>query len=313
MAGFVNGLASTLGILPIDKITLRVNCRNPYHEIVDLVPGLRPFYLTWELTYDITPVLSACQAAWIVPATSVALYATGILAGTKFMESRKAFDLKRPLAAWNLFLSLFSLIGCARTMPLLFYNLYAFGFEDTICRPAGHMYGCGTTGTWVQLFILSKIPELLDTAFIVLRKRKLSFLHWYHHITVLLFCWHSYTTESTIGLYFAVMNYLVHGIMYGYYFLAAVNRLPTWFPPIIVTLGQITQMIIGVALTVVSIRYYDPSATSSRNCDVKISNLRWGGLMYASYFALFVHFAVERYVLAPRRKRKAKAGENKSN
>mmetsp|Transcript_128948 Transcript_128948/g.234272 ORF Transcript_128948/g.234272 Transcript_128948/m.234272 type:complete len:314 (+) Transcript_128948:75-1016(+) len=312
MAGFVSGVASTLGILPIDKVTLRAGRRGPYHELADAVPGLMPFYSKWELNYDTVALHEVSKVAWIIPATSVTLYAVGILAGTKFMESRKAFELKRPLAFWNLFLSVFSLIGSARTMPHLFYNLYAFGFEDTICRPAVSMYGCGSTGLWVQLFIFSKIPELFDTLFIVLRKKKLSFLHWYHHITVLLFCWHSYTSESTTGLYFAVMNYTVHGIMYGYYFLAAVNRLPTWFPPIVVTLGQIAQMIIGVALTVISITYYPASATSSRNCDVKIDNLIVGGLMYASYFALFVHFAVERYILAPKRKRKAKAGEKKS-
>ena len=36
----------------------------------------------------------------------------------------------------------------------------------------------------------------------------------YHHITVLLFCWHSYATESSTGLYFVAMNYSVHAIMY---------------------------------------------------------------------------------------------------
>ena len=53
-----------------------------------------------------------------------------------------------------------------------------------------------------MLFIYSKVPELVDTAFVVLRKKPLIFLHWYHHVTVLLYCWHSYYTLSSAGLYF---------------------------------------------------------------------------------------------------------------
>ena len=51
-------------------------------------------------------------------------------------------------------------------------------FEQTICVPCDQEWGVGATGTWVQLFCLSKIPELFDTFFIVQRKRPLIFLHW---------------------------------------------------------------------------------------------------------------------------------------
>lgn len=34
-------------------------------------------------------------------------------------------------------------------------------------------------GFWTWLFVLSKLPELGDTIFIVLRKQPLIFLHWY--------------------------------------------------------------------------------------------------------------------------------------
>ncbi len=44
-----------------------------------------------------------------------------------------------------------------------------------------------------------KIPELIDTVFIVLRKKPLIFLHWYHHVTVVLYCWHSFAQRSSAG------------------------------------------------------------------------------------------------------------------
>lgn len=42
---------------------------------------------------------------------------------------------------------------------------------------------------WGTLFSLSKVIELGDTAFIILRKQPLIFLHYYHHATVLIYTW----------------------------------------------------------------------------------------------------------------------------
>ena len=49
------------------------------------------------------------------------------------------------------------------------------------------------SGFWATMFVLSKVPELGDTIFIVLRKQPLIFLHWYHHATVLVYSWSVFT------------------------------------------------------------------------------------------------------------------------
>ena len=59
----------------------------------------------------------------------------------------------------------------------------------------------------------------------MLAKRRLIFLHWWHHATVLLYCWHSYGTQIATGLWFATMNYFVHALMYAYYGCMGVERL----------------------------------------------------------------------------------------
>lgn len=52
----------------------------------------------------------------------------------------------------------------------------------------------------------------------------------YHHVTVLLFTWFCYTQENP-GIVFVAMNYTVHAVMYGYYYLMAVSARPKWLKP----------------------------------------------------------------------------------
>uniref|UniRef100_A0A0A9XLR2 Elongation of very long chain fatty acids protein n=1 Tax=Lygus hesperus TaxID=30085 RepID=A0A0A9XLR2_LYGHE len=112
----------------------------------------------------------------------------------------------------------------------------------------------GTVGAFVGAFILSKIPEMVDTVFLVLQKKKLIFLHWYHHVTVMLFCWHAYCHPIASGLVFAGMNYAVHSIMYLYYFLCSCGYRSTIRPiaPLITCL-QIAQMMIGLFVEIYSL------------------------------------------------------------
>ena len=137
-------------------------------------------------------------------------------------------------------LELVQLLGPMRTVPHLLKNIYTMGFEYTVCYLAARDYGLGA---WVltMLFIFSKIPELLTMQHCI-GKKKLIFLHWHHHVTVLLYCWHSYGTRNAAGLWF--MNFTVHAIMYFYYFLTGLGYRPKW--AFFVTIIQISQMFVGV-------------------------------------------------------------------
>eukprot|EP01035_Chromulina_nebulosa_P021225 gene21225-27494_t len=180
----------------------------------------------------------------------------------------------------------------------MIYILQTKTFEESVCDPADTSYGAGACGLAVQLFVLSKLPELIDTVFIVLRKKSLIFLHWYHHVTVLLYCWNSYVTESAAGLYFASMNYTVHAIMYYYFYLMAIKKLPKSFPSWIITIIQIAQMIVGTAVVCACLYYYKYGGVKypPGKCNNQESNLIAGGIMYSSYLYLFVEFAVKRFV-----------------
>lgn len=75
-------------------------------------------------------------------------------------------------------------------------------------------------------FFFSKVVELLDTVFFVLRKKQnqVSFLHVYHHSVTCFFCWAylKYMPDEQ-GVVIGALNSFVHIIMYFYYMVAAMG------------------------------------------------------------------------------------------
>lgn len=269
------------------------------NQIYTKYPQLAQFYTEFEKSYDPDPIVNLmADNNYVVPVVAVVLYLLFCYFGRIAMKDIKPFDLQYPLAAWNLFLSVFSTWGAIRTVPELLHMITHMDFEHTVCRSVYQTYGGGASGFATQLFILSKLPELIDTVFIVLRKKPLIFLHWYHHVTVLLFCWNAYVDRSSNGLYFVAMNYTVHAVMYFYYYLMALKMVPKWFPSWIITLMQISQMIIGTFIVGITTYYahYGGRLYQPGQCSITNLSLITGGIIYASYLYLFVEFAVKRFV-----------------
>jgi len=260
-------------------------------QLFEQYPILKNVYLDYEKTFDASTGIHFANEHPLIPIGLVFGYMMFCFYGRRYMATREPYDLRMPLAYWNLSLSIFSFIGMLRTVPHLLHNLHIMTITENLCTDPNTTFGSSASGLWVQLFIYSKIPELFDTFFIIVRKKPLIFLHWYHHITVLLFCWHSYATEASTGLFFVSMNYSVHAMMYGYYYLMAINSKPRWLNPSLITICQITQMIIGSMLCCVS--YF---LLSRVECAVKKENVIAGGVMYGSYLYLFCEFAIKRFI-----------------
>lgn len=271
----------------------------PYDQLFHAFPVLEPFYFNFEKQYNPLPILDYMASInYSIPITVVIVYLSLCYYGTNYMKSKKSFNILNQLALWNLFLAVFSIYGTIRVLPHFLYKLSNMTFEESVCDSAATYFGAGATGLSVQLFILSKVPELFDTAFIILRKKPLIFLHWYHHITVLLYCWNSYVTESGAGIYFVAMNYTVHAIMYTYYYLHAIKRLPKWFRSWIVTTLQILQMIVGTCIVSASLYYYiyGGAKYAPKECNNNVSNVIAGVAIYSSYLYLFLEYAFKRFV-----------------
>ena len=75
--------------------------------------------------------------------------------------------------------------------------------------------------------MVSRLLDLFDTVFIVLRKKdsQISPLHLYHHTVVPILCWISFKYNAMIPIIwmFVLINTGIHTLMYGYYALAALG------------------------------------------------------------------------------------------
>lgn len=133
----------------------------------------------------------------------------------------------------------------------------------------------------------------------MLRKRPLRFLHYYHHVVTLLFCWDAWAVKAEYGGWFAAMNLVVHSLMYSYYALAALKlfRFPNWFRIFITTL-QILQMFGGLGVVIHNALY----------CDTHRRNIYFGLAMYFSYVILFCKLFFDSYIRTPSSSR-AKTGK----
>ena len=237
----------------------------------------------------------ATSERWPIALGAVALYLAAIPLLRRVVAARAApFDVKRFALWWNAGLSLFSWVGLAACAPVLLGALARNGLHFTTCAPA-MWYGQGWHGLWVALFVYSKLFELVDTALLLLAGRPVVVLQWWHHATVLLYCWHSYSSRIATGMWFATMNYAVHAVMYGYFACTqhstAARRAVRPFA-IYITLAQLLQMVVGIVVTVASVVYH----ANGHTCYVSLFNSLLGLVMYSSYFALFLQLFLNHYI-----------------
>jgi len=220
----------------------------------------------------------------------VALYLPAIFSIQHWMKDRKAWNLKWPLTIWNFSICIFSLFGALYTISPLVSHPTQHGISDSICGL--WCYSLGKPSQWIFFFNLSKIAEFVDTVFIVLRKRPLIFLHYYHHVVTMLFCWYLNQHGHYIGcngFYFASVNYIVHTFMYAYYGFRSLGLNPGF--EMMVTISQISQMIFGIVILLISL-----------TCERKdLFGIYSGLAMYFSFFILFLQLFAGKYTQNPKK------------
>ncbi|VDK58173.1 unnamed protein product, partial [Cylicostephanus goldi] len=200
------------------------------------------------------------------------------------------FQLKGPLEFWNAWLAIFSTLGSIATGYGLFHEIYHRGVVSSYTQMGD--FFTGVSGYFTFLFVMSKVAELGDTIMIVLRKKPLIFLHWYHHVLTLNYAFMSYSVDTAYNSWIAWMNFTVHAIMYGYYMLRSYGvRVPAWVARNITTM-QIVQFIITHFIL------FHVGYLSSQGVKVDSTpKVFWFCLiMEMSYVVLFGNFYFQSYV-----------------
>jgi len=249
------------------------------------------YMFNFEQEFEHSVVRIWMEDNWVGVCTwASGIYLLLIFGGQSVMATRSPFQLRGPLTAWNMMLAVFSIMGAARTLPEFCHTFSTQGFYHSLCIPS-FIVRDRVSGFWTWMFVMSKVPELGDTIFIVLRKQRLIFLHWYHHVTVLIYCWYSFSEYTAPARWFVVMNFIVHSLMYTYYAFKALRfRIPKCIAMVITSL-QLLQMVVGCVVNYTAYTF----KSAGMKCGVSDMNLQLSLLMYTSYFVLFARFFYNTY------------------
>ena len=234
---------------------------------------------------------------WWLPLVACAVYLLLVALGKKWMETKQPYSMRTLLFVWNSVLAAFSILGAIVMAPPLIEQVRLHGFEHTTCHSV--IGAMPILSFFSLLFVLSKVVEFGDTFFIIVRKTPLNFLHWYHHVSVCIFSWHSLAIQGASAHWFCAMNYFVHSVMYSYYMIKSTGTHIPKFVALGITILQLVQFFVGffVACTVTNIFMF-----RGDHCESNTSNIALSLVIYFSYFVLFANFFYQRYLKPSKKK-----------
>ncbi|KAI8989593.1 ELO family [Pilobolus umbonatus] len=239
---------------------------------------------------SVTPLSSLTEVS-----IGCAAYFTLIFGGRYLMTNLKPLPCKLIFQAHNILLTFVSGVLLALLFEQLLPQLYHHGIHYTICSPDAWN---NRLELIYYLNYLVKWWELADTGFLVIKKKKLEFLHYFHHSMTMALCYTQLVGRTTVSWVPILLNLTVHVLMYYYYYRTSTGA-KLWWKRHLTTM-QITQFIIDlVVIYSVTYSYY---AFSNGNhlpnfgtCAGTESAAAFGCAILTSYLFLFINFYRKTY------------------
>jgi len=231
------------------------------------------------------------------------VYLILIRLGEAWMRNREAFKLRNYMIVHNFGLVILSTYTTWKLLSGFFLRQMP---DDLLCEmpnanTAGHMQ----MAEGMFLFFISKQIDLLDTALLVLKKKPVSVLHWYHHVSVLFLGWVliRYLPSGT-SMMGPTANSIVHMVMYTYYGLAAIGphmQKYLWWKKYLTKL-QLSQFVFIAGYTFIP-------WVRSNTCTYPKFWILLQTLYVISLFVLFVNFYYQTYIKRARAKVRTSHGD----
>ncbi|KAF2246138.1 GNS1/SUR4 membrane protein [Trematosphaeria pertusa] len=238
-----------------------------------------------------TPIstLKSCSAVLIS-------YYIIIFGGRELMRDRQPLQLSFLFKLHNFYLTAISGILLALFAEQLIPMVWRHGVFFAICDHNG-----GWTDKMVVLYYLNyltKFLELLDTCFLFLKKKPLTFLHTYHHGATALLCYTQLIGSTAVSWVPITLNLCVHVVMYWYYFQSA-RGIKIWWKKYI-TIMQIVQFVLDLGFVYfASWTYftstYWPWLPNAGRCAGEEFAAIAGICILSSYLLLFISFYFATY------------------
>ncbi|CAL9689135.1 unnamed protein product [Knipowitschia caucasica] len=166
----------------------------------------------WLLVYTPLPITCICLGYLIIS-----------WSGPKLMLNRSPVKIKPVLIVYNFAMVCLSAYMCYEFAASSWLAKYSL-----LCQPVDYSDSplamrMARVYWW---FFFSKVLELCDTIFFILRKKdnQLTFLHVYHHATMIFNCWVGIKyVPGGQNFFIGLVNSLVHVVMYLYYGMSALG------------------------------------------------------------------------------------------